>query len=340
MAKSFKEVFPTLKLDSDISELLNDAEVTKISANHEHDHIRIYLCAKRLIFKKNIWKLENAIEGQIFKGKNLKVTIIESYQLSEQYTPRSLMDVYKDSILDEINRHSVLEYNLLRTADMKFTDDYHMVMTLDETIIAKTRTNEIMEFLEKVVCERCGFDFHINVEYRQPEESRYRKNSEKQIQQEVENIISRTKFAIKDGHDETEEKPSEEKTDQGMFVDNTTDSKAGMSNDTKSAGNPAKSVDKKSASAGKNEEKKFERKFEKKGEFRRKYDNDPDVIYGRGFEDEPIDIEKIDGPIGEVCIRGKVLNVDKREIRNEKTIMIFSLTDFTDTIVLKVFTRN
>ena len=77
MAKSFKEVFPTLKLDSDISELLNDAEVTKISANHEHDHIRIYLCAKRLIFKKNIWKLENAIESQIFKGKNLKVTIIE-----------------------------------------------------------------------------------------------------------------------------------------------------------------------------------------------------------------------------------------------------------------------
>ena len=340
MAKSFKEVFPTLKLESDISELLNDAEVTKISANHEHDHIRIYLCAKRLIFKKNIWKLENAIESQIFKGKNLKVTIIESYQLSEQYTPRSLMDVYKDSILDEINRHSVLEYNLLRTAEMKFTDDYHMVMTLDETIIAKTRTNEIMEFLEKVVCERCGFDFHINVEYRQPEESKYRKNSEKQIQQEVENIISRTKFAIKDGHDETEEKPSEEKKDQGMFVDNTTDSKAGMSNDTKSAGNPAKSVDKKSASAGKNEEKKFERKFEKKGEFRRKYDNDPDVIYGRGFDDEPIDIEKIDGPIGEVCIRGKVLNVDKREIRNEKTIMIFSLTDFTDTIVLKVFTRN
>ncbi len=36
-------------------------------------------------------------------------------------------------------------------------------------------------------------------------------------------------------------------------------------------------------------------------------------------------------------IRGKILSVDTREIRNEKTIIIFSVTDFTDTIVLKIF---
>ena len=66
----------------------------------------------------------------------------------------------------------------------------------------------------------------------------------------------------------------------------------------------------------------------------------PDVIYGRDFEDETIEIEKIDGPIGEVVIRGKILSVDTREIRNEKTIIIFSITDFTDTIVLKIFARN
>ena len=39
-------------------------------------------------------------------------------------------------------------------------------------------------------------------------------------------------------------------------------------------------------------------------------------------------------------IRGQVLNVESREIRNEKTIIIFSITDFTDTIVLKIFTKN
>ena len=36
----------------------------------------------------------------------------------------------------------------------------------------------------------------------------------------------------------------------------------------------------------------------------------PDVIYGRDFEEDSMDIEKIDGPIGEVVIRGKILSVD------------------------------
>lgn len=49
----------------------------------------------------------------------------------------------------------------------------------------------------------------------------------------------------------------------------------------------------------------------------------PDVIYGRDFEEESMEIEKIDWPIGEVVIRGKILSVDTREIRNEKTIIIF-----------------
>ena len=54
-------------------------------------------------------------------------------------------------------------------------------------------------------------------------------------------------------------------------------------------------------------------------------------------KEEPLEIEKIDAPIGEVVIRGKVVTLEKREIRNEKTILIFSMTDFTDTIVLKMF---
>ena len=66
----------------------------------------------------------------------------------------------------------------------------------------------------------------------------------------------------------------------------------------------------------------------------------PDVIYGRDFEEESMEIEKIDGPIGEVVIRGKILSVDTREIRNEKTFIIFSVTDFTDTIFIKIFARN
>lgn len=39
-------------------------------------------------------------------------------------------------------------------------------------------------------------------------------------------------------------------------------------------------------------------------------------------------------------IRGQILSLDTRPIRNEKTIVIMSVTDFTDTIVLKIFARD
>lgn len=157
MTKTFKEVFPTLKLDKDMENLLENADVTRISVNHARDFYKIYVKAKRLIFKKNIWKLEESIKKQIFKSKDITVKIIESYELSSQYTPKTLFDVYFDSILDEINSHSVLLYNLLRTSKWSFTDDTHVTVTLEETIIAKTRGNSVIEFLEKVFCERCGW---------------------------------------------------------------------------------------------------------------------------------------------------------------------------------------
>lgn len=331
MSKAFREAFPTLKLEEELEGLLDTTEVTKISANHEHTHIRIYLCAKRLIFKKNIWKLEKAITEQIFQNRAIQVKIIESYELSEQYTPKSLIEVYKDSILDELNAYSVLEYNLLRTADMEFPEEDRLILTMDETIIAKTRTDEIIEFLEKVICERCGMNLKIFPQYRKPQESKYRKNSEEQIRQEVAGIVARTKLVMEGKSQETEEK---EKTVETEEKTKTIAKTAGNRADTSKNGtNYAKPKPK--------------QKFEKRGEFRRKFESDngkksmnPDVIYGRDFEEESMEIEKIDGPIGEVVIRGKILSVDTREIRNEKTIIIFSVTDFTDTIVLKIFARN
>ena len=64
------------------------------------------------------------------------------------------------------------------------------------------------------------------------------------------------------------------------------------------------------------------------------------MVYGRDFEGEPIALESITGEMGEVIIRGQVMEVDAREIRNEKTILIFPVTDFTDSIVIKMFLRN
>ena len=340
MSKTFLEVFPTLKIDEETRHLLEKANVTKVSANHDKSHVRIYLSAERLIFKEKIWYLEEEIKKQLFPSKNITIKIIEKFILSEQYNAQTLMQVYKDSILQELNAYSVLEYNLLRTAELNFLapDKLHIIM--EETIIAKTRGEEIVEFLEKVVCERCGLNLAISVEYREPKESKHRKNSNEQIRQQVRTIMARTQM----GGTQSAE------TDELLVVDKHSDSmqtfEIGKKNQTVAKNETISRNTSNQKEASTNAKKTSEQRFEKKGEFRKRYEpkskksDNPDVIYGRDFDEEPIEIEKIDAPIGEVVIRGKVLSFDKREIRNEKTILMFSITDFTDTIGLKLFANN
>ncbi len=64
---------------------------------------------------------------------------------------------------------------------------------------------------------------------------------------------------------------------------------------------------------------------EGRGDYRRgvKKSDNPDVLYGRDFDEEAIPIEEIIGEMGEVVIRGKIIAMDQREIRNERTILIF-----------------
>ena len=63
-------------------------------------------------------------------------------------------------------------------------------------------------------------------------------------------------------------------------------------------------------------------------------------MYGRDFDDEAMPLEQVIEEMGEVTIRGKILQIDEREIRGERTILTLTVTDFTDTIHVKMFTKN
>ncbi len=85
-----------------------------------------------------------------------------------------------------------------------------------------------------------------------------------------------------------------------------------------------------------------EKKEAKKTGFtpRLKRSDDPNIIYGRDFEDEPMELSQVIGEMGEITFRGQVTALDTREIKNEKTILIFTVTDFTDSITVKIFVKN
>ena len=357
MGKQFFEVFPELHVPSELGRLMEEVEVTKVSSNRDRDHLRVYLKSGRLIDKSNIYDLEHGIERQLFPEHEITVKIVEKYQLSGQYNPRKLMDVYKDSILEEFHTYSLLEYSILRMAQIEFPEDHKMRLTFEDSVVARQKSEEVVQILEKIICERCGLDVDIQVGYMEPVETKHKKNSDLQIQNEVRQIIRNSSMAGKQKIEETDQPVylgMEEAGELPFSIDGETET-------ARTAEGGAISTGKHNADGGKAGEKqrssgkagtglapkdasnkgKYHKRFQRGVPFSgiKKSDN-PDVIYGRDFEEGALPIEQIAGEMGEVVIRGKVLSVETREIRNQKTIVMFSVTDFTDTIMVKMFSKN
>ena len=165
MSKLFFDVFPDLKIPSEMERLMSDVEVTKVATNRSRDYLRVYLKSSRLIEKSRIFHLEKDIKRQLFPNQELLVKIIEKYNLSGQYTPKKLMAIYRDSILEEFRAYSHLEYSILKSSQIQFPRENNMQIFFVDSVIARQKSEEIVQILEKIICERCGMDIDIKVEY-------------------------------------------------------------------------------------------------------------------------------------------------------------------------------
>ncbi len=67
----------------------------------------------------------------------------------------------------------------------------------------------------------------------------------------------------------------------------------------------------------------------------------PEVLYGKDFEDDFIEIKDIIGEIGEINICGQICALDERYFeKTSSTLFIATITDFTDSINAKIFARE
>ena len=295
MAASFFEVFPVLKLNKGMADILEEAVVEKVTASQAKNRIRVYLCSPRLMFYSDMRKLEEQIRRQLFENTDVHVDIIDRYELSEQYTPERLMSIYFDSFEAELKDSSDLEANIFHKAKKEFIDAQRMVLTVEDNFITASKIESIRDKLLKIFQDRFGYYVDISVEYIRERKSRQAEYAEETFQREVDTIVKNYAEA------EAAVKQKEEKLA---------------------------------------EQQKPARDFKKENTFVKKKIVDPDIFYGRPFEGDETPISEINDEIGEVVVRGKVIQLETREIRNEKTIVIFAVTDFTDSISAKVFTKN
>lgn len=342
MTKLFFDVFPTLNIDNDSHMLFEKVEVTKITSTSARNHIKVYIYSTHLIPKKTVCYVENQIEEQLFSQGNIPVTIIEEYRLSEQYTPENLMHAYKESILFELEQKSVLEKNMFQKAKCRFEGERTMCLTMADTIVAEGKTSEITSYLKDVFENRFHVPVDVEIDYEEVGESKYKKFNEMQLQQEVDAIRERnqklqaqhaTEEAVKAKETEGVSKKKAEKAEDAA-------KEADASSTRNKQEQKKPETPKKQEFAGKSSGFKSGKGSFVRRDYPLKRSDDPNVIYGRDFDDMPIELKTVTGEMGEITFRGQVISFDTREIRNEKTIVMFAVTDFTDTIMVKMFTRN
>ncbi len=332
MANAFLEVFPTLQLNHEMKGLLSEATVTKVASNRNRDFIRVYFDNTRLIPKRDIWRLEEDMRQQLFPNQKMQIKLMEHYRLSGQYTAKTLLDTYKESMLCEIKEYSLLLYNIFRKAEIRFEEDMQMTLILEDTLIARESQDELIEVLDKIIRERCGIQTKFDIQFVEKKESHYKKNTDHQIDLEVESIVRRT-AAAKSEH---EQEHAEDEMLGAVAKENEADTSKAQSPKEQSA-KVAKT--KSAADAGSRQNGK--KGGVKKREYGLKRSDNPDVFYGRDFDEEAVTIDTIQGEVGEVVIRGQIIDTDMRELRNgEKTIVKIVITDFTDTIAAKIFVKN
>ena len=322
--------------------LFEKVEVTKITSTSARNHIKVYIYSTHLIPKKTVCYVENQIEEQLFSQGNIPVTIIEEYRLSEQYTPENLMHAYKESILFELEQKSVLEKNMFQKAKCRFEGERTMCLTMADTIVAEGKTSEITSYLKDVFENRFHVPVDVEIDYEEVGESKYKKFNEMQLQQEVDAIRERnqklqaqhaTEEAAKAKETEGVSKKKAEKAEDAA-------KEADASNTQNKQEQKKPETPKKQEFAGKSSGFKSGKGSFVRRDYPLKRSDDPNVIYGRDFDDMPIELKTVTGEMGEITFRGQVISFDTREIRNEKTIVMFAVTDFTDTIMVKMFTRN
>lgn len=331
----FFEVFSTLKVPEEIGVYLTDTEVTRVSKTSTNSLARVYLSSERLISKQVIYKAEDALKKQIFRMKNMDVRIIDRYRLSKQYTPVKIMEIYYDSILFELEKYWTLEYNLLKNSQWEFDGEHCLVLTLEDGFLSRTYADTLADYFKKIFLNRFGFEIDVIYKYAKKEGSHYELENEHKLNLRVAQIEKNMRAAQAAG-DGVNEDSSKTAFSKGTSTSSKSENAA--SSGTKSNDGAVQENSRQSSFGDKNRT-----QFGQKGsqnEYYKKKPSNPDVLYGRDFDEEPMPIEQVDSALGEIVIAGMIRKVDEREIRNERTILMFDLTDFTDTITVKMFIAN
>ena len=300
MTKGFFEIFEKVHVSEECRAFLETASVTKVTVNKSRTLVHVYLESDRLIPKEYIAQAQKALKTALFPGDE-KITV----RIIEKF---HLSAQYNARVLMDAYRDSILfelkEHNIFL---------YQMFR------------NALLSFTEDSALSMELEDSLVTRQYVDDLEHILTKIFCDRCGQDFKLNITFKEHAAGSQSEINRQIISQEVTQISRRVE-------------KSKAAPA--VEKAPAPAKKNEEKKGSRKKDTKKTSDRTRTLDPNMIYGRDFDNDPIRLDQVIHEMGEITARGQITLIEMRQIRGEKTIVTIELTDFTDSITAKLFVPN
>ncbi len=300
--KTFFEAFPTLKLNDNIAVQLEDILVTRIGMSRDNALLRVYIEAARPLERKMLHNVEYEISKQILRS--LYPDNNGRVAIHEHY---NLKDTYTLASLMEAYEESI-------SLELKEYDHvlYHLLshaeVKYDDRVMTLMLEDTIVSHakaqeLVEILDKILNERCGIGADIR----VEYREVKASKAKENAERMLQEEIKRI------TEESEKQTQVTEEAKTEKTVDS-----GKTKKGKNLTAGLKSKRVSKAKN----------------------PDVICGRDFDDPPVPISDIIEGIGEVTVKGEVIAFDVRELRNERKLVTFDLTDYTDTIRVKMFPRE
>jgi DNA polymerase-3 subunit alpha (Gram-positive type) len=312
--KPFFETFPTLKVTGTLHELFEQTTVTRLGISRGKSHFKIYLESSHLIDKHAIYQMEDEVTKQICESQGLKALICEHYSLSAQYNPKRLMEEYQDSLYQELWHLSPMIGKYFKDAALEYEGEDGIILHVENCEMCREVCPRMTLVLSQIFTERCNMPAKFSLVYDQEKKEHARQILD---DYEVESPVTAKEEAAQPAA-QGESLPFSEK-----------EGKIPAAAKKKTAGEISKDFSRARRGTGGADKDAYK--------FTLSRSQNPDVIYGRDFDDNTIPISDIVGEIGEVCVRGRIRSNERRDIRNDKSIVKFVLTDYTDTIICKVF---
>ena len=345
MDKTFREVFPNLKANKELSGLFDLVDVLSLRYSSDKRFLFARVRIRRLVDKFTVLKLEELVNSQILSGNNISLKLQEFYELPAAYSFSELFEFYKESLIKELSADSPLERRFLRKAEFTVTENT-VSMKLPEHPLTRKNENRWRELAARIFQERFSFDIGFSVTYKPQEEHVFLRSFGEEGQnpdQKPQYDIELGEFSENKGagtySPEVSAPAAMEATPSSGSINASGSSEKDVSF-TKTDTLPSASKENKQEKGALR--KGISGKGSVKAPRKLAYGDDPNQLYGRPFEDEvqPIDSYGSEEE-GTMVIRGEIIYQETRALRNgERSMMTFTVTDYTDSINVKLFISN